>query len=114
MKNTNDLEKSIENLQLKTSPATDQRILTDALAALAQSTQTSSRRTIMKKHWPKFAAAAAVITVAIFSSWWFQLSPDMASSAYAELTQAIDNTKAAEWVHVNVDDTRVSEQVKEG
>ncbi len=47
----------------------------------------------------KIAAAAAVIAVAIVGSWWFQASPDMASSAYAQLAQAVDNSKAAEWVH---------------
>lgn len=109
MKHTNDLEHSIENLQSTTTPATDQRILTSASAALAQSTQTysdskqtSSRRSIMKNHWPKFAAAAAVLAVAILGSWWFQASPDMASSAYAQLLQAVDNSKSAEWLHMQV------------
>ncbi len=78
-------------------------------AALAQSTQIAhpikhpnlwTRRTIMKRHWPKFAAVAAVIAVAILGSWWFQASPDMAISAYAQLAQAVDNSKAAEWVHL--------------
>ncbi len=98
MKHTNDLERSLENLQLKTTAETDQRILGDALAALAQSTRNSLRSTIMKKHWPKLAAAAVII-VAIMGSWLFQASPDMASSAYAELLQAVDNSKATEWVH---------------
>ncbi len=119
MKHTNDLEHSIENLRATTSSDTDQRILTDASAALAQSTQIAHptkhpnlwiRRTvIMKKHWTKFAAVAAVLAVAVLGSWLFQTSPDMARSAYAELAQAFDNISAAEWVHVDVEGFEIRE-----
>ena len=59
----------------------------------------SIRRTIMKTHWTKCASVAAVICLAVLGFWWFRAGPDMASSAYAEFAQAIENSKAAEWVH---------------
>ena len=63
----------------------------------------------MKKHWPKLAAVAAVLAVAVFGSWLFQTGPDMASSAYAELIQAVDNISEVEWVHVDIDGFEVRE-----
>ncbi len=47
-------------------------------------------------------AAAAVICLAVLGLWWLSTGPDMANSAYAELLQAVDNTKAAEWLHYKV------------
>ena len=103
MKHKNDLEQSIENLRSTTSPATDQRILTDASAALAQSTQThsdskqtSSRRTIMKKHWPKFTAAALIIIAVVVSITILDKSPTV---AYA-LEQTIQANHSVRYIHI--------------
>ncbi|MCK4849858.1 MAG: hypothetical protein KAT11_00835 [Phycisphaerae bacterium] len=101
MKNINDLEHSIENLRSTTSPTTDQRILTDASAALAQSTQTYSdskqtslRRTIMKKHWPKFAAAAVIIVAGLGV---LVLLSNGQATLYAQVIEATENART---IHV--------------
>lgn len=101
MKNINDLEHSIENLRSTTSPTTDQRILTDASATLAQSTQTYSeskqtslRRTIMKSNWTKFATAAAVIVAVVGV---LVLLSNGEATLYAQVIQGIDNART---IHV--------------
>lgn len=103
MKKINNLERSLENLRLKTSPATDQRILSDASDALAQSSQrysdskqTSSRRTIMKKHWPKLAAAAVIIVAVVASITVLQES---STPAYA-LEQTIQANHSVRTIHI--------------
>ena len=53
--------------------------------------------------------AAAVICLAVLGLWWLSSSPDMASSAYAEMLEAVGNTQAAEWVHIDVEGSEVRE-----
>ncbi len=61
------MEQRIRELRYQTGPATDERILRDALAALGQtqtpqtnSTRTSVWRIIVRNKWTRVAAAAAV------------------------------------------------------
>ena len=74
MKNTNDIEQSLGNLQMRTRATLDEQIMTDASQALAQSSKERPaakqtglwiRRTIMKSTWSKLATSAAVIIVVV-------------------------------------------------
>lgn len=65
-------------------------------AALAQSTQTSLRRTIMKRHWPKLAAAAVIIVAVVLSITILEKSPTV---AYA-LEQTIQANHSVRTIHI--------------
>ena len=74
MRPAENVKKLIKNLQDKTSPKMDERVLGDVLRALEESKQPSAltwpkiRRTIMRSPITKLAAAAAVIIVAVVLS----------------------------------------------
>ena len=75
-------------------PGTKQAVKATLMAKLASPRRVWIRLTKI--------AAAAVICLAVVGLWWLSTGPDMASSAYAELLEAVDNTKAAEWVYMRV------------
>ena len=50
----------------------------------------------MKNHYIKLAVACLLVAVL---AWTFLIRSESTPSAYAALTQAIDNSEAAEWVH---------------
>ncbi len=108
MKGVHDTERSIRNLRARTSASADERILEDASAALARSMRKRSsqsrsglwkRRTTAKSRWAVLAAAAAICAVVVFARWYLTEHKVM-PSAYAELLEAVENSKAAEWVHL--------------
>ena len=48
----------------------------------------------------RYVAAAAAVCLLAFVGWWLMSNGyELIPSAYAELAEAIENTKAAEWVH---------------
>ncbi len=104
MNSADDIERSIEKHRLTTSPATDERILADASAALAQAQARASDagranvwRMIMRSHWTKLgAAAAAVVAVAALFPIVFDGS---AAPAYA-LEQTIEANRGVRAIHV--------------
>ncbi len=65
MKPGDDIEESVRKLRHTTSDETDERILSDALAALQESTQ-SRRPTAVKGTIAAIAAAAVIIIIAVF------------------------------------------------
>lgn len=104
MKEIKRIEKSIRTLRVKTSDALDERILADASAALAESSeekqarkQTNLRRIIMKSNWTKFAAAAAVIVAVVIL--WVSLVNKSATPAYA-LEQTIQANHSVRSIHI--------------
>ena len=104
MNSADDIDQSIKKLRFTTSPAADERILADASAALAQARKTSldaSRssvwRIIMKSHWTKLGAAAAVIVAAAVL---FPIALDeTAAPAYA-IEQTVEATRAVRSIQV--------------
>ena len=62
------------------------------------------RMDMVRKHMRGFiaaAAAAAVVLVGMF--WWMTSGPKAPMSAWASLSDAVENSKAAEWVHYRSD-----------
>jgi len=104
MSSADDIDQSIKKLRFTTSPTADERILADASAALAQARRTSldaSRlsvwRIIMKSHWTKLGAAAAVIVAAAVL---FPIALDeTAAPAYA-IEQTIEANRAVRSIQV--------------
>jgi len=115
MKKVNNIELSLRNLQVRTRAALDERILTDASAALAESSKRQPaskqsklwiRRTIMKSPWTKFAAAAAAIVVVVIL--WLTLVNKSGTPAYA-LEQTIQANHSVRTIHIKKFTPRVEQ-----
>ncbi len=94
MKPGDNIEESVRKLRHTTSPETDERILSDALAALQESTQ--SRRPVAVKSAIAVLAAAAVIIIAVFIG--FEVSTIPPQKQPQSLTQAPAPEAAVETV----------------
>ncbi len=105
MSSADDIDRSIKKLRFTTRAATDERILADASAALAEARRTSLEarqssvwRIIMKSHWTKLGAAAAVIVAAAVL---FPIALDeTAAPAYA-IEQTIEANRAVRAIQVS-------------
>ncbi len=123
MKPTDDIERSIKDLQMRTTAELDARILADAVIALQRSDRvapdSSSAQTLatrgkpssrasfwriaMNNKWSRLAAAAAVFVIAGIISWTVLYhSP---KTAYA-LEQTIAANRGLRYIHVRIDPTR--------
>ncbi len=101
---TEDLEGKLRALRLKTSPTLDARVKemwSRAERDAAGDKAPSPHRITRLRFKPIVAAAvvAAVCAVAL-TVWWLLGGGGAAPSAYAELMEALENSKAAEWVHL--------------
>ena len=102
MRPAENVKRLIKNLQDKTSPKMDERVLGDVLRALEESEQPSAltwpniRRTIMKSPITKLAAAAVIIVGVVLSvTIWDKTT----STAYA-LEQTIQATHSVRYLHI--------------
>jgi len=103
MKPTENIERLVQSVRVKTTPAVDDRILTDAVEALAQAgserpavepSTFNLRSFLMQNRYAKYAAAAAIIVAVGFAS-WIVLS-NGASTAYAfdQTVQAMHSVRS--------------------
>ncbi len=104
-----DLERSIRDLHVETTSALDQHILADASAVLGKARlghfgrrRTVSMSVARTRRWIRLPATAALICLTVGGFWWLFGGLGIAGSAYAELAESIQNTKAAEWIHYKV------------
>ncbi len=70
----------------------------------AEQTPQSPRRSIAVRKWVfRLAPAAAAAILLVAALFWLTPTANSNGSAYAMISQALDNTEAAEWVHLTVD-----------
>ncbi len=103
--NSEELERRLKEVRLKTSAGLDARVkkLGERLgrgSRGAEETVPRTRRRLFVR-FGKVAGAAAALVV-VLAAWWLIGKHDHAlePSAYADLEEAVKNTKAAEWVHM--------------
>jgi len=103
MRPAEDVKRLIKNLQDKTSPKMDERVLGDVLRALEESKQPSAltwpniRRTIMKSPITKLAVAAAVIAVVVLGLFEFIGTSSKSGVVWAEVTQKVEASTGLIW-----------------
>ena len=99
-----ELERKLREVRLKTSPGLDARVkkLGERLgrgSRVAEETVPRTRRRLFAR-LGKMAGVAAAVLVAVLVVWWLIERHKLEPSAYAQLLQAAENSKAAEWVHM--------------
>ena len=103
--NDEELEQKLRAIRLRASPELDARVKELGKRLRPHSRQqtepTGRRRRFLRLG--KLAAAAAAALVVGFVAWRIVSDNEVMPSAYAELMQAVENTKAAEWVHIRMD-----------
>ena len=102
--NDEELERRLREIRFKTSPALDARVrkLAESLGRgprAAEQTAPRTRRRLFAR-LTKLAGAAVVALVVVLIAWWLLGRHRLEPSAYADLAEAVENTKAAEWVHM--------------
>lgn len=99
MRKAEDIKRLIKNLHDRTSAQMDERVLTDVLRALEESEKTSAltqpniRRTIMKSHITKLAAAAVVITVVVLGLFELIDTENKSGMVWAEVAQKVQASR---------------------
>jgi hypothetical protein len=103
MKPTEDIERLVRSARVKTSPAVDDRILTDAAEALARARRERSaarpstfklRRLLMQSRYTKYAAAAAVVAAVAFASWIVLSNGASTAYAFTQTVQAMHSVRS--------------------
>ena len=110
MSPADNIEQRIRELRFRTGPEADERILTDALAALEQTrttipntTRSSVWRIIMTSRWTKIIpAAAAIIAIAVVAVTVLNRS---ATPAYS-LEQTVEANRGLRYIHIKIDPAR--------
>lgn len=99
MRPAENVKRLIKNLQDKTSPKMDERVLGDVLRALEESEQPSAltwpniRRTIMKSPITKLAAAAVIITAVTLGLFEFIDTGSSTGVVWAEVAQKVEASR---------------------
>jgi hypothetical protein len=103
MKSAKDIKKLIRKINVSPAGPRDQKTLADILLAQEKTKKTCSAdigpsvgRIIMKSKITKFAAAAVIIMAVLIGVNWFGGSVDMATIAFAEISEAM---KKVPWMH---------------
>lgn len=104
MKSVDDIKRSILKMEVIPSGETDEKTLADLLEAHERSKKTGSNsvrlinvgRMIMKSRLTKLAAATVII-IAIILAMRFIGVPDVASVAWADVVEALDETDNIHW-----------------
>ncbi len=99
-----ELERKLRTIRLTTSPELDARMRllgesADVEPEAADSLGERSRRS----HWAvlsRMALGTAAACLVAAAAWWLLTGHEPMGSAYAELAQAVENSQAAEWVHM--------------
>jgi hypothetical protein len=110
MSPADNIEQRIRELRFRTGPEADDRILSDALAALEQArttlpdtTRASVWRIIMTSRWTKIIpAAAAIIAITVVAVTVLNKS---ATPAYS-LEQTVEANRGLRYIHIKIDPAR--------
>jgi hypothetical protein len=110
MRHSDHIEKAIKSYcnnqksMVKTTSEMDEKVIRDAIAGYKNNHQAVIRpsqwRYIMKSNYSKLAAAAMIVVTLIIGNTFFNIQPDGATVAWADM---IETMKAQQWIHGVVD-----------
>ena len=95
--NDEELERRLSAIRLKTSPGLDARVMELGMQPVPRTGRHLSTRVA------RLAAATVAVCMVVVLAWWLLSRSEVMPSAYAELMEAVENSKAAEWVHIRMD-----------
>jgi len=97
MRQADNIEKLLKDINIDTNAKTDNAVLGDVIGAFEKSknkktsaTEQNIWRIIMKNRITKIAAAAGIIIAVLFGTYYFGVSPDGASVAWADVLENMD------------------------
>jgi len=106
MRHSDYIEKAVKSycnnqkLMVKTTSEMDEKVIRDAIAGYKNNHQAVIRpaqwRYIMKSNYSKLTAAAIIVVTLIIGNTFFNIQPDGATVAWADL---IETMKAQQWIH---------------
>jgi len=110
MRHSDHIEKAVKSYcnnqksRVKTTSEMDEKVIRDAIAGYKNNHQAVIRpsqwRYIMKSNYSKLAAAAIIVVTLIIGNTFFNIQPDGATVAWADM---IETMKAQQWIHGVVD-----------